>query len=127
MKIGILGSGDVGQRLDDGFIATGHAVKIGTRNPEKVASWAAKQGNKTTAGSFADAAAFEEIVVIAPLWEGTSSAIRMAGEKNFAGKVVVIDVTNLLDFSKGVPPVLAIASTDSGGETVQRICCPAAE
>jgi 8-hydroxy-5-deazaflavin:NADPH oxidoreductase len=43
-------------------------------------------------------------------------AIRMAGEKNFAGKVV-IDVTNPLDFSKDVPPVLAIANTDSGGET----------
>jgi 8-hydroxy-5-deazaflavin:NADPH oxidoreductase len=126
MKIGILGSGDVGQRLADGFIATGHAVKIGTRSPEKVASWAAKQGNKTTAGGFADAAAFGEIVVIATLWEETPSAIRMAGEKNFAGKVV-IDVTNSLDFSKGVPPVLAIANTDSGGETVQCICCQVAE
>jgi predicted dinucleotide-binding enzyme len=44
----------------------------------------------------------------------------MAGEKNFAGKVV-IDVTNTFDFSKGVPPVLAIANTDSGSKTVQRM------
>src|SRR5919109_1943857 len=116
MNIGIIGSGDVGQRLADGFIATGHAIKIGTRSPEKVASWAAKQRNKTTAVSFADTAAFGEIVVIATLLEGTPSAIRMAGEKNFAGKVV-IDVTNPLDFSKGVPPVLAIANTDSRRET----------
>jgi predicted dinucleotide-binding enzyme len=63
MKIGILGSGDVAQRQADGFIATGHTVKIGTRSPEKVASWAAKHGSKTTAGSFADAAAFGEILL----------------------------------------------------------------
>jgi 8-hydroxy-5-deazaflavin:NADPH oxidoreductase len=46
----------------------------------------------------------------------------MAGEKNFAGKVI-IDVTNSLDFSKSIPPTLAITHADSGGETVQYICC----
>jgi 8-hydroxy-5-deazaflavin:NADPH oxidoreductase len=120
MKIGILGSGDVGLKLADSFTATGHTVKIGTRSPEKVASWVAKHNGKASAGSFSDAASFGEIVVLATLWEGTPSALQLAGTKNFSGKVV-IDVTNPLDFSKGVPPKLAVGHTDSGGETVQRL------
>ncbi len=120
MKIGILGSGDVGLKLADSFIATGHSVKIGTRSPEKVASWTAKHGNRASAGSFADAASFGEIIMLATLWEGTPSALKLAGAKNFSGKVVV-DVTNPLDFSKGAPPGLAVGHTDSGGETVQRL------
>ena len=119
MKIGILGSGEVGLKLADSFIATGHTVKIGTRSPEKVAPWVAKHGSRGSAGSFADAASFGEIVVLATLWEGTASALQLAGAKNFSGKVVV-DVTNPLDLSKGAPPGLAVGHTDSGGETVQR-------
>jgi len=120
MKIGILGSGDVGLKLGDSFIRLGHAVKIGTRNPGKVAPWVAGHGSLASAGSFAEAAAFGEILVIATAWDGTTSAIRMADAKNFSGKVV-IDVTNPLDFSKGMPPKLAIGQTDSAGETVQRL------
>lgn len=120
MKIGILGSGEVGLRLGDGFVGLGHTVKVGTRSPAKVAPWAAKNGNKASAGSFSEAASFGDIVVIATLWEGTAAALKMAGAGNFAGKVV-IDVTNPLDFSKGVPPSLAVGHTDSGGETVQRM------
>ncbi len=52
MKIGILGSGEVGQKLADGFIAIGHTVKIGTRRPEKVAPWAPTHGGKAIVGSF---------------------------------------------------------------------------
>ena len=63
---------------------------------------------------------FGEMVVIATLWNGTSNAIRMAGPKNFAGKIV-IDVINPLDFSQGMPPKLAIGHSDSAGETVQRL------
>jgi 8-hydroxy-5-deazaflavin:NADPH oxidoreductase len=119
MRIGILGSGDVGLKLAEGFVATGNTVKIGTRSPEKISSWLAKHLGKVTAGSFADAAFFGELIAIATLWEGTASAIEMAGSKNFAGKVVV-DVTNPLDFSKGMPPRLATGHDDSAGETVQR-------
>jgi hypothetical protein len=120
MQIGILGSGDVGLRLADSFIATGRTVKVGTRSPEKIASWAAKHASKASAGSFSDAASFGEIVVLATLWEGTPSALQLAGARNFSGKVV-IDVTNPLDFSKGAPPALAVGRTDSAGETVQRL------
>lgn len=120
MKIGILGSGEVGQKLAEGFAATGHTVKVGSRSPEKIAQWAAKNAGKVSAGSFSDAASFGEIVVLATFWEGTPAAIKMAGAGNFAGKVLV-DVTNPLDFSKGVPPRLAVGRDDSGGETVQRL------
>ena len=123
MKIGILGSGDVGRRLGDGFIDLGHIVKIGSRNPnqEKITEWMAKyEIVKVSSGSFAEAASFGELNIIATLWAGTDEAIRMADPKNFAGKVV-IDVTNPLDFSKGMPPRLAIGHIDSAGEKVQRM------
>ncbi|HEX6562246.1 MAG TPA: NADPH-dependent F420 reductase [Nitrososphaera sp.] len=120
MKIGIIGSGEVGQRLGDGFIELGHTVKIGTRDPQKVAAWVEKHDGKASSGSFSEAAAFgEDMVAIATLWTGTQSAIEMAGPANFAGKVVM-DVTNPLDFSS-TPPKLAIGHTDSAGETVQRL------
>ncbi len=121
MQVGILGSGDVGLKLGDGFIETGNIVRIGTRSPLKVQSWISKYGNsRASSGNFAEAAAFGELLVIATLWEGTAAAIRSADPKNFEGKVV-IDVTNPLDFSKGVPPKLAVGYTDSGGETLQRL------
>ena len=123
MKIGILGSGDVGRRLADGFIELGHIVKIGSRNShqEKITEWMAKHDKaKVSSGTFAEAASFGELDVIATSWAGSVDAIRMADPKNLAGKVV-IDVINPLDFSKGMPPRLAIGHTDSAGETVQRM------
>lgn len=121
LHVGILGSGDVGLRLGDGFVETGNIVRIGTRSPPKVQSWISKYGNsRASSGNFAEAAAFGEILVIATLWEGTAAAIRSADPKNFAGKAV-IDVTNPLDFSRGMPPRLAVGHTDSGGETLQRL------
>ncbi|HEX6067491.1 MAG TPA: NADPH-dependent F420 reductase [Nitrososphaera sp.] len=119
MKIGIIGSGDVGKKLGDSFVDLGHSVKIGTRDSGKLAEWASKHGTRASAGSFSDAAKFGDIVVIATSWAGTPSAIEMAGTENMAGKVV-IDVTNPLDFST-MPPKLAVGNTDSAGETVQRL------
>lgn len=120
MKIGILGSGEVGRRLAEGLVAIGHTVKIGTRSPDKVLTWAERHGGKASVGSFSDAASFGEIAVLATSWEGTPGALQLAGAGNLSGKVV-IDVTNPLDFSKGVPPRLAVGRDDSGGETVQRL------
>jgi 8-hydroxy-5-deazaflavin:NADPH oxidoreductase len=57
---------------------------------------------------------------MATLWTGTADAIRMADSNNFVGKIV-IDVTNPLDFSTGMPPRLALGHTDSPGENVQRM------
>lgn len=124
MKIGILGSGDVGRRLADGLIKLGNTIKIGSRNPsqEKITEWLAKHPGKEKAssGTFAEAVSYGELNVIATTWAGTVDAIKMADPKNFAGKVL-IDVTNPLDVSEGMPPRLAVGHTDSAGETVQRI------
>ena len=121
MKIGIIGSGDVGRVLGAGFAKHGHQVMLGTRDPnqEKVRDWVAKTGSDASAGTFAKAAAFAEAAVIATLWEGTRNALELAGPANLAGKVV-IDATNPLDFSGGFPPKLVVGQTDSGGESVQR-------
>jgi hypothetical protein len=119
MKIGILGTGDVGRALGTGFAALGHEVKIGSRNPQKpvVKEWLKTVGPRASAGTFAEAAAFGDMAVLATLWAGTENAIQLSGQKNFAGKAV-IDTTNPLDFSSGVPR-LAIGHTDSAGEKVQ--------
>ena len=64
MKIGILGSGDVGRRLADGLIELGHIVKIGSRNPhqQKITEWMAKHDKaKVSSGTFAEAASFGEL------------------------------------------------------------------
>ena len=126
MKVGILGSGDVGRRLSDGLIELGHTVKIGTRDPDKgeVVQWVSNHGGeegKASAGPFVEAASFgDELTVLATAWEGIPNVIKMADPKNFARKVV-IDTTNPLDFSKGIPPRLAVGHNDSAGETIQRL------
>ncbi len=121
MKIGILGTGDVGRALAVGFVGLGHQVKFGTREPgaAKVTELLGKVGHGATAGSFADAARFGDVVVLATLWSGTENALKLAGSAAFKGKVV-IDATNPLVFKPGAPPALALGHTDSGGEQVQR-------
>jgi hypothetical protein len=112
----------VGRVLGAGLVALGHEVKLGSReatNPKAV-EWAEKNGPLASAGTFADAAKFGEVILIATAWAGTPNALELAGHDHFAGKVV-IDAINPLDFSKGAPPTLAIGTTDSAGETIQRI------
>ena len=113
MKIGILGTGDVARALAKGFALTGHEVKFGTRDPSS------DKAKPLSAVSFADAATFADLAVLATLWAGTENALRLAGPDRLAGKVV-IDTTNALDFSQGPPPRLALGHTDSAGEQVQR-------
>jgi predicted dinucleotide-binding enzyme len=123
MKVGIIGSGDVGRKLADGFIELGHQVRIGSRDPNqsKITEWINKHGKENaSSGTFADTAGFGEIIVLATLWTGTSEAIHLANPTNLVNKII-IDVTNPLDFSKGMPPTLAVGHTDSAGETVQRM------
>jgi len=93
MKIGILGSGTVGQVLADGFLKHGHEVMRGTRDPAKVAAWKEGGGAKAHAGSFAEASKFGEIVVLAVKGTGAEAAIELAGAEALAGKTV-IDATN---------------------------------
>ncbi len=122
MNIGILGSGDVAQVLGAGFVKLGHDVRLGTRSPQsdKMKSWLRLAGSHASVGSFAEAATFADIAVLATLWTGTENAIRLAKPANLSGKVV-IDTTNPLLFtSEGLPPRLALGTTDSAGEQVQR-------
>ncbi|HUR69241.1 MAG TPA: NAD(P)-binding domain-containing protein [Candidatus Thermoplasmatota archaeon] len=116
MKIGILGSGDVGQALGRGLARHKHQVTLGTRDPAKLAAWQKETGQKV--GSFADAAAFGEIVVLALQGAGTEAALELAGPQRFAGKLV-LDATNPLDLSSGAPG-LFVGTSDSLGERVQR-------
>ncbi|MFO0632360.1 MAG: NAD(P)-binding domain-containing protein [Nannocystaceae bacterium] len=121
MKIGILGTGMVGNTLGGKLVALGHDVTMGARaaTSEKAAAFAQAHGARARAGSFADAAAFGEIVFVCTAGAGTLEALHAAGAANLAGKVV-IDVTNPLDFSKGFPPRLSLCNDDSLGEQIQR-------
>ena len=121
MKIGILGTGDVGRALGDGFLATGNEVMMGSRTAtnEAAAEWAKQGGDKAAAGTFADAANFGELIVFATKGVANPAVVAAAGAGAFAGKVV-IDATNPLDFSTGAPD-LAIKGEDSGGEALQRL------
>jgi hypothetical protein len=99
MKIGILGSGDVAKTLAGGFLKHGHDVTMGTRTPAKLADWA-KQNPKGRIGSFADAASFGELLVLAVKGTAAQDALRSATATNLAGKPV-IDTTNPI---ADVPP-----------------------
>ena len=118
MKVGVLGSGAVGKVLAAGFLSLGHEAKIGSREPDKLSDWVKGAGKGASAGTFEEAARFGDLIVLATLGAGAENAIRLAGAKNFAGKVI-IDATNPLDFSKGMAQ-LYIGHTDSLGEQVQR-------
>jgi predicted dinucleotide-binding enzyme len=122
MKVGILGTGDVGKALGRGFIALGHEVKMGARdagNP-KAAVWVKEAGPRASAGTFAQAAQSGEIAVLATLGTATEEVLRSVGPDAFKGKTV-IDATNPLDFSKGMPPRLIGNAGDSAGERHQKL------
>ncbi|HKE20489.1 MAG TPA: NAD(P)-binding domain-containing protein [Kofleriaceae bacterium] len=121
MRIGILGTGDVGKALASAFIALGHDVKMGAREAgnAKAAAWAAQAGARASAGTFADAAEFADIAVLATLGAANEDVLAAAGADRLRGKVL-IDATNPLDMTGGPPPKLSVGHTDSGGEQVQR-------
>jgi 8-hydroxy-5-deazaflavin:NADPH oxidoreductase len=121
MKFGVLGTGMVGTTIASKLVSLGHDVRLGARSAtnEKAAAWAKAAGPHASAGTFADAAAFGEMIFNCTNGAGTLGALDAAGDANLRGKVLV-DVANPLDFSKGMPPTLLIANTDSLGEQVQR-------
>ncbi|HEX5473914.1 MAG TPA: NAD(P)-binding domain-containing protein [Vicinamibacterales bacterium] len=118
MKVGVVGSGQVGQALGHGFASLGYDVRIGSRDPGKLRGWVDQHGRHAGAGTFDEVAEFGELMVIATSWSGTANALQLAGPRQFAGKVV-IDATNPLDSTSSAPR-LAISGQDSGGEQVQR-------
>lgn len=120
MKVGILGTGDVGRAIGNGFVALGHEVMMGARGKgnAKALAWVESAGSKAREGSFADAANFGELLVLCTLGTATEEVLKQAGPGSFAGKIVW-DATNPLDFSSGGPQ-LAINGNDSLGEHVQK-------
>lgn len=121
MKIAVFGTGDVGQAIGAKLASLGHDVMLGSRTAtnEKAKAWVAKTGAKASTGTYADAAKFGELVFNCTLGSGTIEALKMAGDGALDGKIVV-DLSNPLDFSKGMPPSLFLSNTDSLGEAVQR-------
>ena len=119
MKIGVLGTGSVGQTIATKLVELGHDVMLGSRtaNNEKAVEWA--KTSKGSAGTFEQTAALGEILFNCTLGAGSIEALHMAKENNLAGKIL-IDVSNTLDFSKGFPPSLLVCNTDSLGEQIQR-------
>lgn len=121
MRIAVLGTGMVGDAIGTKLVSLGHEVKMGSRTAtnEKAAAWVKKAGAKASQGTFADAAAFGEIVWNCTAGAGALDALGAAGAANLRGKVLV-DVSNPLDFSKGMPPMLFVSNDDSLGERIQR-------
>lgn len=91
-KIGVLGSGIVGQVLASGFLKHGYEVMIGTREPAKLSGWQAKNG-KGKIGSFEETAAFGDMLVLAAKGTAAASMLKLAGSANLAGKIIM-DATN---------------------------------
>jgi predicted dinucleotide-binding enzyme len=132
MNIGIFGTGMVAQVIAEKLVSLGHHVMLGSRDASRslaredkdaygrppLKEWIA--ANPAVAvGSFAEAAVHGSMLVNATSGGGSMEALRLAGEANLDGKVL-LDIANPLDFSKGFPPSLSICNTDSLGEQLQR-------
>jgi predicted dinucleotide-binding enzyme len=131
MKIAILGTGMAGRTLAGALSRLGHEVVVGTRDPRETLARSGPDAIGTPPFSewhaanqhialvtFADAAAASEMVVNATSGAGSLAALSAAGSANLSGKVVM-DVSNPLDFSQGMPPVLNPVNTDSNAERIQ--------
>jgi predicted dinucleotide-binding enzyme len=118
MKIGMLGTGVVGRSIGTKLVSLGHEVKMGSRTPdnEAAAGWVSSAGSGASQGTFADAAAFGELVFNCTSGSASLDALRAAGAEYLAGKVLV-DVSNALDFSDG--PALFVTTRESLGEQIQ--------
>jgi hypothetical protein len=132
MKTAVFGTGIVGQVIANRLAGLGHAVTIGTRDVSKTlartdkdsygnppfAEWQ-KQNSDVQLKTYTEAAANSEIIFNCTQGQGSIEALKLAGDSNLKGKIIV-DVSNPLDFSKGFPPSLSIVNIDSLGETIQR-------
>jgi len=111
MKVGVLGSGVVGQVLASGFLKHGHQVALGTGSPAKLGSWA-KQNPTGAVGSFDLAAAFGEVIMLAVKGDAAAEVLRQAGAVNLAEKPI-LDATNPIADAPPVDGVLPFFTTHS--------------
>src|SRR5436309_8244593 len=121
MKIGVLGTGMVGQTIGTKLVRMGQDVMMGSRSStnEKAAAWVKANAPKASAGTFADAAKFGEMLFNCTHGVASLDALKLARAQNMKGKLL-IDVANPLDFSKGMPPTLSVCNTDSLAEQIQK-------
>lgn len=121
MKVAVLGTGDVGRTLGKAFVELGHEVRMGSRSATnaKAVAFATEAGEHAAAATYADAASWADLIVLATLGTANAMVIRSAGPASFSGKLV-IDATNPLDFASG-KPALALGFSESGGEQVQAL------
>jgi hypothetical protein len=119
VNYGVLGTGMVGRAIASKLAELGHEVMMGSRQAgnEKAVAWAEGAGALANQGSFADAAGFGEVLVIATAGEASIEALQAAGVENLAGKVL-IDVGNALDHSQ-TPPAIMASTQGSLGERIQ--------
>jgi predicted dinucleotide-binding enzyme len=96
-KVGVIGSGVVGEALAGGFLKHGYEVMRGSREPGKLAAWTSKAGAKASAGSFAEAARFGEIVVLAVKGTAAEEAVKLCGPETLSGKVVIDAMNPIAD------------------------------
>lgn len=120
MKIAVFGTGMVGDAIGSKLIELGHQVMMGsrTKDNEKAIAFVEKHNGKAATGTFADAATFGELIFNCVSGVGSMEALKTAGEINLNEKII-IDLSNPLDFSKGMPPSLTIVNTSSLGEEIQ--------
>ncbi len=122
MKIGVFGTGMVGDTIGSRLIELGHSVMMGSRTAsnEKAKGFVAKHKSGASTGTFADAAAFGELIFNCTKGDGSIEALKQAGAA-VDGKIIV-DVSNPLDFSKGAPPSLipSLSNINSLGEEIQK-------
>ena len=133
MNIGIIGSGVVAQTLGERLLAVGEQVMISARDPDApkdlgergvlpaASAWATTQydqGRPAAAGTFAEAAAFGELLINATAGTASLAALAAADPADVEGKIL-IDLSNPLDFSRGMPPRLAVCNDDSLAEQIQ--------
>ena len=121
MKIAVLGTGMVGHAIGSKLLSGGHEVAMGSRavDGEAAQQWLRSVGGNGRAGTFADAAAFGEIIFDCTNGANSLTALRQAGAINMNSKIL-IQIANPLDFSHGMPPSLTVCNTDSLAEQVQR-------
>jgi predicted dinucleotide-binding enzyme len=109
-KVGVLGSGQVGQVLADGFLKKGYAVMRGSREPRKLDSWKASAGSNAEVGNFEETARFADLLVLAVKGAAAASVLELCGAEALAGKTV-IDTTNPI--ADG-PPVNGVLQFTTG-------------
>ncbi len=109
MKIGVIGSGDVGKTLASGFLKYNHQVMLGSRTPTKLLDWVATQPGMRV-GNFAEAADFGEIIVLSVKGVVAQEALALAGEEKLKNKIV-IDTTNPIANSPPINGVLQYFTT----------------